>query len=505
MSRRHTTLELHELRKEFPGTTAVDDLSLELVGGQIHALVGANGAGKSTVVKMLSGDVRRTSGKIVLHGRELDLMNPHDALSAGIVSIYQDLAVAPDLTVSQNILLGHEPRLGRVPGSVSRRSSIAAATEILDRLGARFSPSTRAGRLGYPERQLVAIARALALDYEVLILDEPTASLTRDAADHLHTIVRDLRRDGRAILYISHRLDEIRALAQAVTVLRDGRHVATVDPGSVGTDEIIRLMVGDVPLGPDRRRERVEAARSAQAPAIEARGITRSPHFRQVSFVVRPGEVVGIAGIPGSGREGVVRALVGAESLDAGEVLVAGRRADLRSPRHALREGVLLLPGDRGESGLALGQTVRTNLLMSPGGNATSSLGLRRHTRERDLARGLIQRVGCRPADPERPVRLLSGGNQQRVLFARALYAKPRVLVVDEPTHGVDVKGKTEIHTLIGEFAREGAAVLLSSSEFDELEATCDRILVMRLGEVAGWVDVEDYGGRSLLGLALPA
>jgi ABC-type sugar transport system ATPase subunit len=503
MSRRETTLELHGLTKEYPGTTAVDDVSLVLRGGEIHALVGANGAGKSTVVKMLSGDVAPTRGRIVLNGEELELKNPHDALSAGIVSIYQDLAVAPDLTVAENIVLGHEPRLGRLPGSVSRRSGVKVATEILGRLGARFSPGARVGWLGYSERQLVAIARALALDYEVLILDEPTASLTQDAAEHLHTIVRDLRTDGRAILYISHRLDEIRALAQAVSVLRDGRHVATVDPAVVGTDEIIRLMVGDLPDAEHRRQRLADPAAPAGA-AVEARGITREPHFHGVSFAVDPGEVIGIAGIPGSGREGVVRALVGSESLDDGQILLAGRPADLRSPRHALRAGVLLLPGDRAGSGLALGQSLKTNLLLPPGGD-TASLGLRRHHRERARALSLIQRVGCRPADPERPVRMLSGGNQQRVLFARALYAKPRVLVLDEPTQGVDVMGKAEIHALIGEFAREGAAVILSSSEFDELEATCDRILVMRLGGVAGWVEVEDYGGQSLLGLALPA
>ena len=504
MSRRDTTLELHGLTKEYPGTTAVDDVSLTLLGGRIHALVGANGAGKSTVVKMLSGDVSPTSGRIVLNGEELELTNPHNALSAGIVSIYQDLAVAPDLTVAENIVLGHEPRLGRLPGSVSRRSGLTVATDILGRLGARFSPTTRVGWLGYPERQLVAIARALALDYEVLILDEPTASLTQDAAEHLHTIVRDLRTDGRAILYITHRLDEIRALAQAVSVLRDGRHVATVDPSAVGTREIIRLMVGDVALDAERRPPRPVGSSTPVRAAVEAHGITREPHFRDVSFAVSPGEVVGIAGIPGSGREGVVRTLVGGEPLDEGEILLAGRPADLRSPRHALRAGVLLLPGDRAESGLALGQTVKTNLLLPPGGD-TASLGLRRHQRERATALTLIQRVGCRPADPERPVRMLSGGNQQRVLFARALYAKPRVLVLDEPTQGVDVKGKAEIHALIQEFAREGAAVILSSSEFDELEATCDRILVMRLGEVAGWVEVEGYGGQSLLELALPA
>jgi ribose transport system ATP-binding protein len=504
MSDRRTSLELHGVTKEYPGTTAVDNVSIELAGGQIHALVGANGAGKSTLVKILSGTVPRTSGRILLNGRELELKSPHDAQRAGIVAIQQDLAVAPHLTAAENIVLGHEPRLGRVPGSVSRRAAGQTASALLHRLGAPFSAGLPVGRLNYQGRQLVAIARALALDYEVLILDEPTASLTQDAAAHLHSILRELRRDGRTILYISHRLDEIRALAQTVSIMRDGRHVATVEPTQTDTAEIIRLMLGDAPaLDAERATGRARADLAPLSPAIEARGLTREPHFRDVSFTVRPGEVVGIAGIPGSGRETVMRALVGDGALQAGEILVDGRVEAMRSPRHALDAGVLFLPGDRGESGLALDQAIRTNLLLPPGGD-TAPHGLRRHQRERARATDLIRRVGCRPADPERAVRMLSGGNQQRVLFARALYAKPRVLVLDEPTHGVDVRGKAEIHALVREFASAGTAVLLSSSEFDELEAVCDRILVMRLGTVAGWVELDQYGGETLLGLALP-
>jgi ABC-type sugar transport system ATPase subunit len=502
---RPTSLELHGLTKAYPGTTAVDDLSLPLVGGQIHALVGANGAGKSTLVQMLSGAVGRTSGQIILNGRELNPKSPHDAQAAGIVSIHQDLAVAPDLTVAENIVLGHEPRLGRLPGTVSRQAAGAVAVRVLRRLGARLSPNARVAGLRYPERQLVAIARALAVDYEVLILDEPTAALTQDAAEQLHSILRDLRRDGRAILYISHRLDEIRALAQRVSIMRDGRLVATVDPSATHTNEIIRLMVGEAPvLDAERAGRRVPTVAADVTPAIEVLGLTREPHFRNVSFAIRPGEVVGVAGIPGSGREALVRALVGSEPVGHGEILIGGRVISLRSPRHALKEGVLLLPGDRAESGLAVNQTVRTNLLLPPGGD-TAPHGFRRHQRELDRAAALIRRVGCRPADPERPVRMLSGGNQQRVLFARALYAKPHVLVLDEPTQGVDVKGKAEIHALVREFATSKTAVVLSSSDFEELEATCDRILVMRLAEVAGWVEPEQYGGQLLLGLALPA
>ena len=251
-------------------------------------------------------------------------------------------------------MLGHEPRLGRLPGTVSRQAAGAAAVRVLRRLGARLSPNARVAGLRYSERQLVAIARALAVDYEVLILDEPTASLTQDAAEQLHSILRDLRRDGRAILYISHRLDEIRALAQRVSIMRDGRLVATVDPSATHTDEIIRLMVGEAPvLDAERADRRVPRVPADATPAIEVLGLTREPDFRNVSFAIRPGEVVGIAGIPGSGREALVRALVGGEPLGHGEILIGGRVTSLRSPRHALKEGVLLLPGDRAESGLA--------------------------------------------------------------------------------------------------------------------------------------------------------
>jgi ribose transport system ATP-binding protein len=499
-------IALDGVTKRYPGVLAVDHVSFGLHRGEVHALVGANGAGKSTVVKMMSGDVTPTEGRILVGGEEVRFHSPHDALEAGIVTIYQDLAVAPDLTVAENITLGRELPIGGVRGTVSRRAAERVAEEILERLGARFPATALVAELGFPERQLVSIARALALDCRVLLLDEPTAALTRDAADHLHAVIRRLREHGVAILYISHRLDEIQALAQRVTIMRDGRHVATTPIEQMPTDRMIRLMVGDVPvmepLAPEAAYR--PAAGGAVPPALEVRGLGAGTLYDDISFTVGRGEVVGIAGIPGSGRESLVKALVGAEPSDRGEVLVDGRVVDRRSPERALRSGIMLLPGDRATSGLALEQTIRTNLLLPPGRGA-SRLGLRSFASERTYAETLVDRVGVRPPDPAMLAGQLSGGNQQRVLFARALYAKPKVLLLDEPTQGVDVSGKAGIHQLIRDFAAGGTGVVVSSSEFEELEAVCDRVLALRLGSIVACIEPEEYGGERLLSMALPA
>lgn len=493
-------VELRDLTKRFAASPAVDQISLEIRRGEIHALIGANGAGKSTLVKMLAGDIRPSDGQIIYKAAPVSFANPQEALAAGIATIYQDLVVAPDLTVAENVVLGHEPARRHLPGSISRARAASTAAAALARLGADISTSALVGSLSFPERQLVAIARALAAERDLLILDEPTASLTSDTAEHLHRVIRTLRDDGHAVLYISHRLDEVRALADRVTVLRDARCVATVRPGEVAPSELIRLMLGEA------REQAASAPGSPEsaAPMLDVRAISRAPAFHEVSFSVRRGEILGIAGVPGSGRGALVNALVGTEALDAGEIRINGHPCRMRSPRHALEQGMMLLPGDRARNGLALDQSVKTNLVLSPGGEAAWR-GLRLHRRERAVAESLAGRVGVRPKDPDRFVGQLSGGNQQRVLVARALYKKPTVLILDEPTQGVDVGGKAEIHELIRQFAQHGTAVIVSSSEFEELETVCDRIAVLRLGKIVGRVEPEQYGGERLLELALPA
>ena len=335
----------------------------------------------------------------------------------------------------------------------------------------------------------------------MLILDEPTAALTRDSAEHLHGVIRTLRDHGHAVVFISHRLDEVSALADRITVLRDGRLVRTVDAAATSIAELIRLMLGEAGaepvVGPTPSRPPGE-------PALEVRSISRSGAFGDVSFSLSRGEVLGIAGVPGSGRDRLVNALVGIEPPESGEIAVGGRVRRIRSPRQALRHGMMLLPGDRARNGLALEQSLRTNLLLPPGHRAASR-GLRRHRRERSIADMLLGRVGVKPPDPERFAFELSGGNQQRVLVARALYAQPSVLIVDEPTQGVDVGGKAAIHELIRGFAEDGAGVIVSSSEVEELEAVCDRVMVLRFGATVGWVEPTDYGGERLLELALPS
>ncbi|MBS1878434.1 MAG: sugar ABC transporter ATP-binding protein [Actinobacteria bacterium] len=495
-------LELRELTKRYAGTVALDRVSLELRAGEVHALIGANGAGKSTLVKMLAGDIQPSTGEIRIDGEPATFETPQDALAAGIATIPQDLVIAPDLTVAENIALGREQRLGGLPGSVSRGKDEHLAAAVLARVGAGVMPGARVGSLSFAERQMVAIARALAAERRLLILDEPTAALTHDSAERLHGVIRALRSHGHAVVFISHRLDEVSALADRITVLRDGCKVSTVTPAEASTGELIRLMLGEAGAEPSLRE--ASAPRSSGEVALEVRGLTREGSFDEISFAVPRGEILGIAGVPGSGREQLVHALVGAEEVDAGEMLVDGRPRRIRSPGQALRHGLLLLPGDRARNGLALAQSLRTNLLLPPGHRAASR-GLRRHRREREIADTLLGRVGVKPADPERLAGELSGGNQQRVMVARALYARPQVLIVDEPTQGVDVGGKAAIHQLIKGFADDGAGVIVSSSEVEELEAVCDRVMVMRMGTTVGWVEPAEYGGERLLELALPS
>ncbi|HSF26940.1 MAG TPA: sugar ABC transporter ATP-binding protein [Actinomycetes bacterium] len=494
-------LEVRSLTKKYAGIAAVQNVNALLPAGQVHALVGANGAGKSTLIKMLSGVTRPTSGQILLGGQELVPRGPLDALKAGIATIQQDVAVAPDLTVAENILLGREPSPG-LPGFVSRRRASAVAEAILGRLGVDLAPDARVETLSHAQRGLVSIARALAFDCQVLILDEPTASLSHEAAEHLHAVIRDLRDQGKTIIYVSHRLDDVLALAQTVTVLRDGRQVALLPRAEVTLDRVIRLMTGGVDLA--ARASGHEPIESDGGPALVARSIAAAPHFTDVSLAVRAGEVLGIAGFIGSGREEVVAALAGALRLTGGAIEVSGQAVRLGSPERALRHGIQLLPGDRAGGGLGLGQSIRSNVMLPPSGEV-ARWGIRRLRRERMRCAELLQQVGCVPADPERPAGHLSGGNQQRVLMARALHLKRQILLVENPTQGVDIKGKSEIHQLILDLAATGMAVVVSSAEIDELESLCHRILVMRGGAVVGDLPVGEFDSHRLLQLASSA
>jgi len=490
-------LVLSAVTKRFPGVVALDGVDLAAHAGRVHALVGENGAGKSTLLKIVAGAYRADAGTLVLDGVPRSFSAPRDALSAGVTVIYQELSLVPQLSAEANIFLGMEP--GR-HGILDRRSAATEAHGALESLGADFDPATPAGELSIAEQQLVELARALARDARLIALDEPTAALSHVETERLFTQIRGLCSRGIAVVFVSHRLEEIRRIADDVSVLRDGKRVFSGLVAQVDDAALIRHMVG----------RDVEYARQAPtvpapgAPLLEVAGLGRGRSFAGVSLVVRRGEIVGLAGLVGAGRTEVARCIAGADVCDAGTMTLAGIPYRPASPREAIARGVVYLPEDRKTQGLVLGMSVRENATLATL-RRFSPWGVVRFAAERDAASRQTSAVELRPPDIERETGTLSGGNQQKVVLAKWLLADADLLIFDEPTRGVDVAAKAELHHLIRTLADAGKAILVISSELPEVLALADRIVVMREGRVAGEMAGAGATAEAVLALALPA
>ncbi len=465
------------LVKRYPGVVALDGVSLTLRGGEVHAVAGENGAGKSTLMQILSGAARPDAGTITLDGRPVRFASPHDAHALGVRMIHQELSLVPEFTVAENVFLGNEPRRF---GVVDRARLRASTRRVLDRLGQHALPADAPVRaLPLAARQMTEIAKAVAQDARVLIMDEPTAILSQGEAEALFRVIAELRAAGVAVAYISHRMDEIARVADRVTVLRDGRLVRTAPAAELPRAEVVRLMVG---------RELADGyPRAAAAPGAERLRLTNvsSGPVRDVSLSLRAGEIVGVVGLVGAGRTELARAVFGAAPLTAGRMTLDGRPYRPRSPRDAIAAGVALLPEDRKAQGLVLGAAVRENASLAslP---ALSRSGVVDARRERDAVRRWTDELRVRTGSLERPARELSGGNQQKVVLARWMLARARVLLFDEPTRGIDVGAKAEIYALMRRLTDAGAAVLMISSDLPEALGMADRIVVMRGGRVVG-------------------
>ncbi len=469
-------LAVRGVTKSFGAVAAVRDVSFELHAGEVHALVGENGAGKSTVVKMLAGVHEPDAGTIELAGRPLRLSTPADALAAGIAVIYQEPTLFPDLSVAENVVMGRQPT--RSLGRVDRRAMNALAAGFFDRLGVGIDPERPARGLSIADQQIVEIAKALSLDARVIVMDEPTAALSPVEVERLFAVARALREDGAALLFISHRFEEITALCQRVTVLRDGALVSTDPMTGLTVDEMVRRMVGrplDV-LFPKR-----EVPVGEVLLAVE--GLGRAGAFRDVSFEVRAGEIVALAGLVGAGRSEVVRAVFGVDPRDTGEVRVAGTVLRPGDPRAAMAAGLALVPEDRRQQGLVLEASIERNATATRW-RRLARFGLLFGGVERRAAAEWTARLRTKYADLDDPVGRLSGGNQQKVVLAKWLSTGPRVLIVDEPTRGIDVGTKAEVHRLMSELAADGVAVLMVSSELPEVLGMADRVLVMHEGDL---------------------
>ena len=476
-------LAMQAISKRFGATRALDGVSLDLRPGEVHALVGENGAGKSTLIKVMTGVYQPDEGTVVVDGEPVSLHCAADAQARGIAAIFQEPLIFPDLSVAENIYIGHRDQ-GRV---VHWKRMCADAAEILARLDVHIDPRLPAAGLPVAAQQAIEIAKAISLDVRVLIMDEPTAALSAHEVERLFRQVRRLREEGVAVLFISHRLDEVFELADRISVFRDGRHVATHDTGDVTRAELISAMVGrqvsDFYARHDHRAGDV---------VLRVRDLGRTGAFSGISFDVRAGEVLGLAGLVGAGRTDVALALFGVAPAEAGTVELDGERVDIRTPRHALDHGVAYLSEDRRHVGLSLPQSVTANITLPSLARYASRLGLVDRRDERRAAEGFQERLRIRTPGLNQAVGLLSGGNQQKTMLAKWLNTEPRVLILDEPTRGIDVGAKAEVHGIVDELARAGLAIVLISSDLPEVLAVSDRVLVMREGAQTGLFDRAD-------------
>lgn len=488
-------LQLRGITKRYPGVTALDSIDFEVEPGSVHALIGENGAGKSTLLKVIAGATQPNEGAIVAEGERVTFNIPRDALRRGITVIYQELALVPQLGADANIFLGMEFARG---GLLDRNLMRERAQAALATLGLDIDPGTPASRLSVAQQQLVELARALVRDARLIALDEPTATLTPHEVDHLFEQVARLKSQGVGIIFVSHRLDEVRRIADKVTVLRDGQHVWTGAAADKSDAELIRAMVGR-----SVEYERQPPGRSPEdAPLLEVRGLTREPRFRDISFQLRRGEILGLAGLVGAGRTEVARALGGVDRWDEGTLVLDGRSYQPRSPRDAIARGVVYFPEDRKRDGLVLGMLVRENVTMPVLGNV-SRAGVVDRAAEAGLAQEAVTGVDLRPPEIERGVLTLSGGNQQKVVIAKGLLAHADVLLFDEPTRGVDVGAKVELHREIRALADEGKAVLVVSSELPEILAIADRVVVLCEGNQAGELSQGEMDAERIMTLAV--
>ncbi|WP_031082280.1 sugar ABC transporter ATP-binding protein [Streptomyces sp. NRRL WC-3549] len=496
---RSAVLEARSVSKRFPGVVALDDVSFSLRPGETHALVGENGAGKSTLIKVLTGVYRPDGGELRMSGEPVRFARPFEAQQAGISTIYQEVNLVPLMSAARNIFLGREPRnrLGLIDFTRMHRE----ATELLDGFGVRVDPRRPLHTLGIGTQQMVALARAVSVNAQVVIMDEPTSSLEPREVETLFRVIDGLRDQGIAVLYVSHRMDELYRVCERVTVLRDGRHIHTGDLAGLDRMQLVSMMLGrDLA---EVRREGVtsfaaEGHEAARTPVLTAKGLSSRHQLHDVSLSLYAGEVLGLGGLLGSGRSETAKALSGALPLDSGEIAVDGAALKRLTPAAAIRAGISLLPEDRKAEGIVPGLSVRENIVLAAMPRLSRG-GVVSRARQDRIVDIFMKRLRIKASSPEQKVGELSGGNQQKVLLARWLCLEPKVLLLDEPTRGIDVGAKAEVQSLIDDLAREGLAVLLISSDIEELIEGADRLVVLRGGAVAGELEGDEVDESRLL------
>lgn len=498
MNTTDNVVEMRSVSKSFNGVPVLKDVDFDVRKGEVHALAGGNGAGKSTLMKILQGVYQADAGEILIGGKPAAINTIQDAKAAGIGMVFQEFSLIPSLTVAQNIFLAAEPLSG---GFIDDREAVRRARAIFAEMEVDVDPRAEVSRLGTAYWQLTEIAKALSQDARVLIMDEPTASLARHESEALFELIDRLKRRGISIIYISHRMDEVYRLADRITILRDGSRLLTEPLTAVTPEQIVEGIVGKKIEGQLSYRAR-DHTQHESAPLLEVRGLTAGPRVQDVSFTLRPGEILGLAGLMGSGRTELARTLFGIDRVESGEILLRGKRVKLSSPQQAISAGIALIPEDRRAQGLVLDHSVRDNLLL-PLLSQIQRGPLLDAGAGKELSSSLIKKFAVKVAHPHRPVRLLSGGNQQKVVIAKWLGTNPDILILDEPTAGVDIGTKSEILDMIRELASAGKAVIVISSEYPELLAVSDRVLVLKDGSILRDIPRSDIADEEYLQLAV--
>jgi ribose transport system ATP-binding protein len=487
--------------KSFPGVHALDNVDFQVYPAEILALMGENGAGKSTLMKILIGVYRKDQGDITLNGIEIEPRTPHEAFNLGISVIHQELNLVPEMMVFENVFLGREMQRQSPTGKLLRRLNKMEmrheTKRLLDQLGANFGPDTVVKKLGVAQQQMVEIAKALSIDARIIIMDEPTSSLPQSDVGTLFTVMQELKQHGVSIVFITHRIEEVFEIADRVVVLRDGKNAGKLSIEEATMEKVITFMVGRT-MNQMFPKQAVEIGKKV----LSIRGLSRGKKVRNVSFHLHKGEILGLAGLVGAGRTETVRALFGIDKKDTGEVWLDGQLVDLLSPQASIQAGLGFVPEDRKLQGLILNMAVYQNVTLASLRQITRSLVINRSA-ERTVAERFVEQLRIRTPGIRQMVKHLSGGNQQKVVLAKWLALHPKVLILDEPTRGIDVGAKAEIHALISQFAQQGMGVILISSELPELLGMCDRILVMSKGTITGKFSREEADQEKIMASAV--
>ena len=489
-------LDVKDISKTFPGVRALDRVSFDLRKGEVHALVGENGAGKSTLMKILSGVYQPDGGTLTYKGKEVHFQSARESSEAGIGIIYQELNLVPHLTVAQNIYMGREPRTAL--GYLDDRKMNVDAAKILAELNVDISPAVRLNKLSISKQQMVEIAKALSKDSEVLIMDEPTSALTETEIDELFKVIHKLRSRGVGIIYISHRLEELKHIVDRITVFRDGRYISTTNYADITMEEIINKMVG-------RKLENMFPVRKnlpTQKKLLEVRHIVHGSILRDISFDLYEGEILGLSGLMGAGRSELARAIFGADPRDSGDILRDGKKLDIRSPADAIRHGIAYLSENRKEEGLAVKMRIDQNVTMANLPEVSKRFGIISSAQELQATQNYVDELDIRTPSLVQVVNHLSGGNQQKVVVAKWLFRDSRILIFDEPTRGIDVGAKFAIYELIERLARKGVGVIVISSELPEILGMTDRILVLHEGRLTATLRTKDTSQEEILNYA---